>query len=129
MKHLLHPLKIAAFMRFLSISVVLASLRSVGGAEQAVPTTFIVTTSIKNDTSPPLKDLQVPAGLAALGRREIDRPRLNPNRTGAMAAMFALSVSDTSIQSKPGPAVPIKLVSSSDGLGREFPDTQGKTMA
>jgi len=85
--------------------------------------TFAINTSIKNDTSPPLKSLpmiRVPAEL-----RQIPLPRLNPNR---MAAVFTRPVLDRVAQSKEGPAVLIKLVASIDGLGREFPDIHGHPM-
>ena len=86
---------------------------------------FEVHESIRNDTSPPLKP--PPAEHAPLRHREIDPPRLNPNRVGG-ALLFAPGLVDTAIQSKPGPAVPIKIKASVYALGLKDPDDKNRTL-
>jgi hypothetical protein len=109
-----------------------ALLATIGGLftmtvyAQQQPGRMEVHTSIHNDTSEPLKS--TPILQAPLERREIDPPRLNPNRTGAGAQMFAPDKPDTAIQSKPGPPVAITITASVDGLGMNFKDTQGHEM-
>lgn len=81
--------------------------------------------SVRNDTSPPLK---APGPThAPASRREIDPPRLNPNRI-AGALLFAPGLVDTAIQSKPGPAVPITIKASVYGLGLKDPDDKNRTL-
>lgn len=110
------------------ISVIGIALMSAPGAfvistyGQQQPSGFEVHESIRNDTSPPLKP--PPAEHAPLRRREIDRPRLNPNRLGG-AFLFAPGLVDTAIQSKPGPVVPVKIKASVYALGLKDPDDQG----
>jgi hypothetical protein len=86
--------------------------------------TFEVTTSVKNDDSPPLATMA--AGLAPLVRREIDSPRLHPNRARLMAAQAPLI--DTAIQTTFGPVGFVKIVAATDALGKGFPGTQGQAM-
>ena len=83
------------------------------------PNTIEVYESIRNDTSPPLKQVAIPR--EAVRPRQIDRPRLNPNRlTGAF--IFAPGLVDTAIQSKPGPDIPITISASVYALGAKDPD-------
>ena len=80
--------------------------------------TIEVHESIRNDTSKPLKPVQLPR--APLKLRQADRPRLNPNRLMG-AFLFAPGLVDTAIQSKPGPDVQISIKASAYALGIRDP--------
>ena len=90
-------------------------------------TTFSINTSVKNDTSQSLQSLKssLPKIRGAKERHVVPSPRLNPKRT---TAKFTQPRTDTALQSKEGPEIPIKLIASVDGLGRGFPDSGGHPM-
>ena len=86
-----------------------------------------VNTSVRNDTSQSLQSLKssMPKIRAAVERHVIPAPRLNPKRANAA---FTRPRPDPVLQSKEGPAVLIKVIASVDGLGKDFPNTDGDPM-
>ena len=62
---------------------------------------------------------------AAVERHVIPAPRLNPKRANAD---FTRPRPDPVLQSKEGPAVGMKVIASVDGLGKDFPNTDGDPM-
>src|SRR5262250_845 len=88
---------------------------------------FSINPSVRNDTSLSLQSLKssMPKTHAAPERHVIPAPRLNPQRANAA---FTRPRPDPVLQSKEGPASPMKVIASFDGLGNDFPDTDGEPM-
>lgn len=86
-----------------------------------------IRSSVKNDTSQTLQSLK--SSLSKI-RRPLERrvyppPQINPKR---LSPKFRQSKIDSALQLKGGPVVPITIIASVDGLGRDLPDSNGLPM-
>ena len=81
-----------------------------------------IRSSVKNDTSQTLQSLK--SSLSKI-RRPLERrvyppPQINPKR---LSPKFRQSKIDSALQLNGGPVVPITMIASVDGLGRDLPDS------
>jgi len=86
-----------------------------------------IRSSVKNDTSQTLQSLK--SSLSKI-RRPLERrvyppPQINPKR---LSPKFRQSKTDSALQLKGGPVVPITVIASVDGLGKDLPDSNGEPM-
>jgi hypothetical protein len=91
------------------------------------PTAIEIRSSVKNDTSQTLQSFK--SSLSKI-RRPLERrvyppPQINPKR---LSPKFRQPETDTVLQLKGGPVVPITVIASVDGLGRDLPDSNGEPM-
>lgn len=90
-------------------------------------TAIEIRSSVKNDTSQTLQSLK--SSLSKI-RRPLERrvyppPQINPKR---LSPKFRQPETDTALQLKGGPVVPVTVIASVDGLGTDFPDSNGEPM-
>src|SRR5205823_13998998 len=88
-------------------------------------TAIEIRSSVKNDTSQTLQSLK--SSLSKI-RRPLERrvyppPQINPKR---LSPKFRQSKTDSALQLKGGPVVPITVIASVDGLGKDLPDSNGE---
>lgn len=97
-------------------------------AQSTSPATAVeIRSSVKNDTSQTLQSLK--SSLSKI-RRPLERrvyppPQINPKR---LSPKFRESKTDSALQLTGGPVVPITVIASADGLGRDLPDGNGEPM-